>query len=423
VKTGEDGRPTAWLARSWEFSPDGRTLKIHLRPGVTFHNRTPVDASSIATSLQRALPDTMGPAFDDVESIKAVSDTDIDIALRKHSPFVLEALDVQLRSLGKNAEGTGPFEPVGPSAPTELRANEHYYLGRPLLDRIVLSTYPTVRAAWAEMLRDHLDMLYDVGTDALDSLDRSTNISSFPYIRRYQYILVLNTKKSVLRSAEIRRALSQAIDREAIAREALNGHGIPSSGPIWPNHWALTPQLEKFTFDPTKSAKVIGNSGLRFTCLVPPDYERLALSVKRQLQAVNVVMDVTETPPDQIFPAMQRGEFDAVLFDAISGPSLFRPYRWWHSGTDSPAGFSSPRVDAALDQIRHSTSDDEYRAGVAAFQHATLEDPPAIFLVWTERARAISKRFAVPNAERGRDILATLRFWSTLNTDLTSARN
>src|SRR3954471_13198485 len=151
VKTGEDGRPTAWLARSWEFSPDGRTLKIHLRPGVTFHNRTPVDASSIATSLQRALPDTMGPAFDDVESIKAVSDTDIDIALRKHSPFVLEALDVQLRSLGKNAEGTGPFEPVGPSAPTELRANEHYYLGRPLLDRIVLSTYPTVRAAWAEM--------------------------------------------------------------------------------------------------------------------------------------------------------------------------------------------------------------------------------------------------------------------------------
>jgi len=109
IKTGEDGRPTAWLARAWEFTPDGRTLKIHLRPGVTFHDGAPVTASSIVTSLQRALPDTMGPAFADVESIKASGDTDIDIALHQHSPFVLEALDIQLRSLGQNPAGTGPF--------------------------------------------------------------------------------------------------------------------------------------------------------------------------------------------------------------------------------------------------------------------------------------------------------------------------
>src|SRR4051812_42542450 len=65
IKAGEDGRPTAWLARSWEFTPDGRLLKIHLRPGVTFHDGAPVTASSIVTSLQRALPDIMGPAFAD----------------------------------------------------------------------------------------------------------------------------------------------------------------------------------------------------------------------------------------------------------------------------------------------------------------------------------------------------------------------
>ena len=423
IKTGEDGRPTPWLARAWEFTPDGRTLKIHLRPGVTFHDGTPVTASSIVTSLQRALRDTMGPAFEDVESIKASGDTDIDITLHKHFPFVLEALDVQLRSLGPNPAGTGPFEPAGPDAPTELRANEHYYLGRPLLDRIVISTYPTVRAAWAEMLRDHLDMLYDVGTDALDSLDRATNVASFPYIRRLQYMLVLNPRKNALRSPAVRQALSTAIDRDAIVREALSGHGIPSSGPIWPHHWALGAQLEKFSFDPAKSEKVLGPLQLHFTCLVPPDYERLALTVKRQLQAVNVNMEVSEMPPDRILDAMQRGEFDTVLFDVASGPSLFRPYRWWHSGTDSPAGFSSHGVDAALDQIRHSTSDDEYRAGVSAFQHATIEDPPAVFIAWSERARAISKRFAVPNGEPGRDILATVRFWKAISPDSTSDHN
>ena len=72
--------------------------------------------------------------------------------------------------------------------------------------------------------------------------------------------------------------------------------------------------------------------------------------------------------------------------------------------------FESRRVDAALDAIRHAGSDDEYQRGVAAFQRATMDDPPAIFLAWGQRARAVSTRFAVP-AEPGRDILGTLGLW------------
>ena len=45
-----------------------------------------------------------------------------------------------------------------------------------------------------------------------------------------------------------------------------------------------------------------------------------------------------------------------------------------------------------------------YKAGVAAFQRAILDDPPAIFLAWSERARAVSTRFDVP-VEPERDIL------------------
>ena len=420
VRIGDDGRPSPSLAQSWEFGPGGRSLKVHLRPHVTFHDGSPVTAATVSGLLQRGLSNFMGDAFEDIERIEAPGENEIDIALRHHSPFVLEALDIQQRSLGANPAGTGPFEPAGPTSPTDLVANSHYYLGRPIVDRIVVSTYPTVRAAWAEMLRDHLDMLYDVGTDALDSFERSNKISVFTYVRPYQYVLVFNTKTGTFRSPQVRQALSQAIDRGALVREALNGHGIPSSGPIWPHHWALGAGADKFTFDPLKAANVLGSRALRFTCLVPPDYERLALSVRRQLAAVNVSMDVSEMPPDRVFAAMQGGEFDAVLFDVISGPSLFRPYRWWHSGTASPAGFSSPSVDAALDQIRHSDSDDEYRSGVAAFQRAMIADPPAIFLAWSERARAVSKRFAVPDAEPGRDILSTLRFWKPAADEHTS---
>jgi ABC-type transport system substrate-binding protein len=72
--------------------------------------------------------------------------------------------------------------------------------------------------------------------------------------------------------------------------------------------------------------------------------------------------------------------------------------------------FESPKVDAALDHVRHAVADDDYRSAVAEFQQAIADDPPAIFLAWSERSRAVSKRFDV-QPEAGRDVLATLRLW------------
>src|SRR4051812_26899285 len=412
VRIGDDGRPVPWLAKGWDFAADGRSLTVHLRPNVTFHDGSPVTAAAVAAFLQRVLPEFMGRAFEDVQHISASGPDDLEIALRHQSPFVLDALDIPLKSMGANQAGTGPFEPAGTEAPSELRANNRYYLGRPIVDRISVNSYPTVRSAWAELLRDHLDMLYDVGTDALDSFERSNKISVFTYVRPYQYALVFNTLKGTFRSPEIRRALSDAIDREAIVKEGLNGHGIPSSGPIWPHHWALSTTAERHLFNPVAAAKTLSTHETHFTCLVPADYERLALVVKRQLQAVGVTMDVKEVPTDEIYSAMARHDFDAVLFDVLSGPSLFRLQRVWHSGeVTNPSGFSSTAADAALDSLRSAASDDSYRLGVAALESAMLKDPPAIFLAWSQRARAVSKRFVVPEAEPGRDILSTLRLW------------
>ena len=52
--------------------------------------------------------------------------------------------------------------PAAPNTPGELRVNADYYLGRPTIDRIVVTSYPSVRTAWAELLRGNIDMLYEV---------------------------------------------------------------------------------------------------------------------------------------------------------------------------------------------------------------------------------------------------------------------
>ena len=420
ARIGEDGKLVERLAKRWIVSPDGLSLIVELRPAVTFHDGSPVSASLVAEALNSNLPATMGPALDDVLSVQPISEDRVEIRLRRPSRFALEALETTISKPGAPTIGTAAF--VATDVPGEMRANDNYYLGPPTVERVVARIFPGVRAAWAEFLRGGVDMIYEVGPDARDSLESSTAIKLFPYTRHYQFMVLLSFQNGAARSSAIRRALNAAIDRTAFVKDAMASHGLPSSGPIWPRHWAAQGNLPTFSFDPKAAAATIASVGhpTRFTCLVAPADERVALVVKRQLQAIGVEMILKEGSIQDNARAIRAGTFDAVIAASVSGPSLLRPYDWWHSkGTRNSSKYANASVDAALDTIRHARSDDEYQKGVEAFQRGILEDPPAIFLAWDERVRAVSKRFDVP-AQPDVDMMGTLRLWRIASKDARS---
>ncbi|HEX4347328.1 MAG TPA: ABC transporter substrate-binding protein [Vicinamibacterales bacterium] len=421
AKVREDGRLTPWLAKDWAVSEDGLTITVNLRPGVHFQDGSEASGQVLADALHAGLPSFLGIAFDDVAKIEAVSSEQIALRLKRPSQFVLESLEVQLPKPGSGNVGTGPFVAEPGDTVTEMRANADYYGGRPSIARISIHAYPTVRAAWAEMLRNNIDMVYEVGVDALASLETTTTTRLFYSVRPYQYAILLNPHVPALQTASIRLALNAAIDRSSLVRDALDGHGLASAGPVWPKNWAFSSATGNFTFDPgyatatlqssDKTKKFTKKAGISFTCLATADEEHLALTVKQQLALFGVEMKVEEASVDRINEAATSRDFDAILAPMISGPTLFRPYLWWHSrGPLNRTGYSSPRVDAALDTIRHARTDQEYRDGVSRFQQSIHDDPPAIFLAWDEHARAVSTKFDV-KAEPGADILDSLRLW------------
>lgn len=430
VRSGDDGRPQAQLARDWRVSEDGRAVTVNLLAGVKFHDGTPLTAPVVVDALKSTLPVFMGPAFDDVDSVSASNSEQIVIRLRRPSAFLIDALEASIPKPGTTLVGTGPFIVADAKSPTEMRANPDYHLGRPVVDRITVQAFPSVRSAWAELLRDRLDMLYEVGVDAQDSLEASSQISVFNYNRRYQYVIVLNPQAEVFRSKEVRRALNIAIDRNALVREALGGRGLASSGPVWPHNYAFPREAGTLQSDPAAAARILSANKtggkaakVHFTCLVLPDAvtERIALVVKQQLAAVGIDMAVEEPGMNKALETMKNRQFEALLTTMISAPTLLRPYRIWHSG--GAAGANSPTIDAALDRVRHAAAEDEYASAVAAFQQAMLDDPQAIFLAWLQSARAVSKRFVLPAPEPGRDIMSTIRLWKPATGDLHASRN
>ena len=403
-----NARANGRLAASWNESADGLTWTFTLHPGIAFHDGSPVTAYTVRDILARELPAYMGTAFGDVEEIIASSDQQLEFRMKRRSTFLLESLDYGILKAGDPPVGTGSFyakEPLKGRTEVELFPNQNHYAGTPLIDRVFVRGYTSTRSAWADMLRGRVDMLYEIGVDAIDLLKGSTQVQVFSFERPYAYAVILNVRRPALRDASVRRALNAALDRARMVDDALKGHGAPAEGPLLPSHWAYDNTAPKFEYNP----KLL--SGLTFRCLyVDRSHERLAMVMQRQLQEAGVQVILENAPVDEGSKRIFSGDFDAALVEVPNGP-LVRSYVYWHSeGPNNWGHYDSPAVDDALGAIEHAANESTYRSAVARFQRAMVEDPPAIFLVWSHRTRAVSTRFDV-QAEPGRDILGTLRSW------------
>ena len=420
IAFSNDGRPQARLAERWHLSDDGLTLRVWLRRGVTFHDGQPLTTAAVRDAIAAAFPPSPEPTHD-VRQIQTKGEDEIEITLNRRSAFVFEGLEIVMQQQSETPVGTGPFVVSGTGEQTEMKANANYYSGRPFIDRIVFRPYGSVRAAWADMLRGEVDMLYEAGQDALSSLRPASNVKIFNYQRPYAYVLVPNMQRPALRDPEFRRALNASIDRDALVSDVFDGYAAPATSPVPPSHWAYDPTLPAFKYAPR--ALFPAGRKPRFTLFFPdPSLEHLALHVQRQLQAVGVDLDLQLVSLKEHNERAKSGDFDFLLQDASLGPTMMRTSRFWYSGERTNAGrFSSKHVDAALDAIREAANDDAYRAGVAAYQRAIIEDPPGVFLVWSQRSRAVSTRFEVPR-EPG-EILSTLRLWRPVGDPRLASRN
>ena len=434
---GPDGRPQGRIADSWEPSPDGLTWQIHLRPNVTFHDGTAFDAAAAKQALEAVLArrnvTALYPGLAEVRGLSTAGPHTLVISLFRPSAFLVEDLDILLtkRGPGNTVIGTGPFKPVA-SSPTEvtLQANESYHLGSPAIREVVVKFYPTLRLAWASLLRGETDAVSNVPADALEFV-KSDAVDTFSFSRHYAYVIVFNSARAQLRPAGVRRALNAAIDRQALIQSVLKGRGLLADGPVWPKHWAYDGSVRGYSYDASLARATLDALGvqvqpaggmtvparLRFKCTVPQGHavhERLALMIQRQLYDVGVDMQLESRPVSELDTMLRAGDFDAAILDFSSGPTFSRVYQFWRSWGEfrglNVFGYRNAEADKWLDRLRFTQDEASIRTAASQLQRVLMDDPPALFLAWIEGSRAISRRIIVPT-EPGRDPFADLWRW------------
>ncbi|GAA3750463.1 ABC transporter substrate-binding protein [Streptomyces tremellae] len=277
---GTDGKLHPGLALTWRVvSP--LTWRFTLRPGVAFHNGEPCDAHAVKFSIERLLdPATASPIVElrYVKGVTAVDDHTVDLHTSVHDPIIPEKVSlfggvaVPPRYLARVGDdgfaqrpvGTGPFTFVGWQRDHELRmrANPHYWGGRPEVDALVFTPAPNASSSLAALQSGGVDLVTGLTPDAAQQLDGYTGVTLDSHTGiRTSYLSVNTLDKGPLRDKRVRRALNHAVDVRLLIKAVLGGKATEVPAMIPRGAFGYDPSLKPFTRSVPTARRLLAEAG------------------------------------------------------------------------------------------------------------------------------------------------------------------
>lgn len=417
---GEDssGNLVPVLADGYTVSADGKTYTFTLRQDAEFSDGTPVTASDVVYTIQKAQdPGLKSPEYANWTGV-AVSAPDartVVFTLNKpYAPFLenttLGILPARLwqgvsddefpfSDLNTKPVGAGPFaagtvtrDASGIIQSYTVTANKHYALGRPYLDGIRFVFYAEESDLADALKNGSVGSAYGVpSAHALQS----------PYSRVFGVFFNAN-ENPVFAHKEVREALSLALDRAYIADTVLGGYATPLAGPVPPGSGAEeTPvpavsladaakALEDagWTYDTENRAWTLAKTKETLSVTLKtsnvPELKAVATAVKSEWEALGVPVDVELYEPGDLTQNVIRPrDYGALLFGMVVGRDRDL-YAFWDSKEMKDPGlniamYSNPKVDALLEKARTESDSAAVTDDLGQIESLVAADYPAAF--------------------------------------------
>jgi peptide/nickel transport system substrate-binding protein len=226
------------LAVRWKSDDGDHRWQFQLRPGVHFHDSTPMTATILASALQEVCRDSCPWTAIRTAGSQIIFNSDLAVP---NLPALLagEVFLIQHPSGNGGVDGTGPFEAAGfNDGVLTLKANADHWEGRPYVDNIELRTRRSLHDEWADLEAGHADIV-EVPAESLRLARQQhlTIVESRPVV-----LLALQVKGSgSLTDVNLRRAIGFAIDRSALSNVIFQKQGeiTASLAPGWMTGYAF----------------------------------------------------------------------------------------------------------------------------------------------------------------------------------------
>ena len=249
TEDGTDVEPL--LVEKDELSDDQKTLTITLKDGITFSNGDEMTSEDVKFSLDKARSTKGGWEFLDVaiDSVEAPDPKTVVITTKyPWAPLKADLANFNNAILpkdyaGKSSEefykapiGTGPFKWDHWDRGSELKLvkNKDYWDGEPSLDSVTWKVVGDDNARALQLQGGQAQINQSPPYSTLDQLkaQQGIKVELFPSTKT-DYIM-MNENEKPYDDVHVRRAISYAIDREAIVKTVLFGNGTVGNSLLMP---------------------------------------------------------------------------------------------------------------------------------------------------------------------------------------------
>ncbi|MFV0384668.1 ABC transporter substrate-binding protein [Paracoccus sp. (in: a-proteobacteria)] len=396
------------LAESWEFNGDATVLTMHLAPGATFHDGSPVTSADVRASFDRILDEQTGAAaranFTAITSIETPDDATVVFhldgpnvpfltALATINAAILPAAAIEAGKVGTEVVGSGPFRYVSwtPNASAKLAAFEGWHGGALPLEGIDISVLPDETAILAAMRSKQVDfaLINDPFVATLVPQTPGLNLAKAPLLS--YHVLQLNPARAPLTDLRVRQAISCAVDRQDILDTALLGEGAVT-GPLTMAAYATpTDELFCYTRDLDKARALMAEAGqadgFAMTIMAatgePPTAAAEAQVLQSQLKEIGIDLTIEMKEQNVYVDAWLKGDFDMAVALNSGRPDPFTMYnRYWtkDGNLQNVANYIDDDLNSLMRQGREETDPAKRKEIFHNFERHIAEMSPWVWL-------------------------------------------
>ncbi len=346
VRRMPNGEPGGMLATSWEYTKGNTRLTLKLRDDVTFTDGTKFDAQAAKANIDR-FRKAGGPLAGSLASVKSAEAADattlvLDLSAPDpslvynlggpggymQSPKQFDAPDIDTQPVG-----SGPYvldrSKSTPGSKYVYTANKDYW--NPKLrqfDQIVIKPMADENARLNALRSGQIEGM--IATAKTIKQAQSAKLKVNFVSGDWQGLTLFDRdgkRVKALGDVRVRQAINYAIDKKAILKNVVLGHGETTSQVFNPSSEAYVKDLdERYGYDVAKAKSLLADAGYAdgFTLKMPSSSDMdpaIAPVVRDQLAAVGIEVKWVDVPSAQYQPEQQSGKY-AAAFTAFGQPPV-----------------------------------------------------------------------------------------------------